>query len=484
MLNITKKYVCVVFVTMTLLMSSVTMAVYYELGFLGGDAVDPTNWTVGNNWYPYGEIPFEADPNDWQNPHDVDVVWIGNNCVIPSGYVAYVRDFALTANYPGNPELYIPAGPQNQDITMTVKSGALIRSDFNFYVSNFGTGSTSDAKAILNIERGATVWVGWMFYTRTAGIGIVNLNGNVIADGAMGVSLDINARTHIDFDWSGKMVLKGDYRPQFSNASSWVQEGLITDRGVAYGQAGWGTTYGFKTVYDGNYTTITSVAYTPDPNAASNPQPADKSDNVYPDQTLSWTAPVFGPSNMSYKLYFGLNPNLNVTPIALTGSLYTPPSLDKGNTYYWRVDIVNASTGTTVKTGFKWEFTVPFTAKPELISPINDANVLATTVNLQWRADSYAVENKVAVRLVGDPNWSETPVVDTSYHPADLLAGSEYEWKIKSIFSDSSVLESSTWTFNTLNPICNEGQRLPGDENADCKVDLADLVIKTSRWLK
>lgn len=475
---------CISVILMLVLFGSAANAIYYELGFIGGDPVDPTNWTVGANWQPYGEIPTEGDPYNWQTPQDVDVAWIGNNCVIPSGYIAYVRDFVLTANYPGNSELLIPPGPQNCDVSLTVKSGALIRSDFNFYVSEFGTGSTSDPKAILNVERGATVWVGWMFYTRTAGIGIVNLNGDLIADGLMGSSIDINARTHIDFQISGKMVLKGDYRSQFSNESSWVQEGLITDRGVKYGQPTWGTANGLSVVYDGNHTTICSVAYTPDPNAASNPIPADKFDNVYPDQVLSWKAPLNGPSNMAYKLYLSTNPILNVTPVRLTGTSYTPPSLVKGNTYYWRVDIINASNEQTVKTGFVWEFTLPMTAIPVLVSPADTANVIANTVQLQWKADEFATENKIAIRPAGDVNWTETTVTETNFHPTGLALAKTYEWKAISTFPDESVLESGIWKFTTLNPICNGGNRLPGDENGDCKVNYIDLAIKVENWLR
>lgn len=464
-----------------LLLGSAASAYYYELAFIGDDSVDPTNWTVGYNWKPYEDIPFEGDPCDWQSPQDCDLVWIGNNCVIPSGYVAYVRDFTLTVNYPGNPDIGTPAGPANQDVSMTIESGGFLRSDFNFYTSYFGP---TDYKTILNIERGAIVIVGWAFSARSSGASEVNLDGYLRAEGKMGTSFDLNAYTHIDFGWSGMMALGGDYTLQFSDASSWVQEGLITDRGVAYGQPGWGTTHGLKVEYKNNSTIITSIAYTPDPNAATNPNPADKYDNVYPDQILSWNAPVIGPANMSYKLYFGMNPDLNVTPVELTSTSYTPPVLLKGNTYYWRVDIVDASTGQTVKTGFKWEFTLPITAKPELLSPASGSDVIQNTLSLQWKTDSYATENTLSLRLASDETWTDTVVTESNYQPTGLEPGEAYEWKVKSVFPDSSVLESDIWTFNTVDPVCNGGQRLIGDENDDCIVNISDLAIKLDNWLR
>ncbi|MHC4189565.1 MAG: fibronectin type III domain-containing protein [Planctomycetota bacterium] len=91
---------------------------------------------------------------------------------------------------------------------------------------------------------------------------------------------------------------------------------------------------------------------------ATQPDPADGATEVVKLVTLSWTP---GITAASHDVYFsddqqavidGTAPVTNVTEAS-----YSPGMLDKGKTYYWRVDAVEAD-GTTKYTGDIWSFTV------------------------------------------------------------------------------------------------------------------------------
>jgi hypothetical protein len=112
---------------------------------------------------------------------------------------------------------------------------------------------------------------------------------------------------------------------------------------------------------------------------ARNPKPANEATDVSRDVTLSW-AP--GPSAQKHDVYFGTN--LNDVNNAEVGSLllvslnqdantYDLGRLDFGQTFFWRVDEVNAPPDSTVTKGNVWSFTVePFTY------PIASENIIAT----------------------------------------------------------------------------------------------------------
>jgi len=92
---------------------------------------------------------------------------------------------------------------------------------------------------------------------------------------------------------------------------------------------------------------------TPNPNIAWGPGPADGATEVVKTTTLSWGP---GATAASHDVYFG-----DSSPPAFignqTGTSYDPGTLEKGKTYYWQIDEVEAD-GTTKHTGAVWSFTV------------------------------------------------------------------------------------------------------------------------------
>ena len=83
------------------------------------------------------------------------------------------------------------------------------------------------------------------------------------------------------------------------------------------------------------------------------PSPADGATEVEKTPTLSWMP---GVTAASHDVYFG-----DSSPPAFIGNQtetsYSPGTLDKGKTYYWRIDAVEAD-GTTKYEGNVWSFAV------------------------------------------------------------------------------------------------------------------------------
>jgi len=91
---------------------------------------------------------------------------------------------------------------------------------------------------------------------------------------------------------------------------------------------------------------------------ATSPDPADGTIEVPKTLTISWTP---GGTAASHDVYFSADQQAVIDGTALisvqTETSYSPAGLEKGITYYWRVDEVEAD-GTTKHTGDVWSFTV------------------------------------------------------------------------------------------------------------------------------
>jgi hypothetical protein len=91
---------------------------------------------------------------------------------------------------------------------------------------------------------------------------------------------------------------------------------------------------------------------------AWSPDPADGATEVSKTVTLSWLA---GSTAASHDVYFGADSAAVSDGTAFIANQadtsYSPAGLEKGVTYYWRVDEVEAD-GTTTHTGAVWSFTV------------------------------------------------------------------------------------------------------------------------------
>jgi hypothetical protein len=105
---------------------------------------------------------------------------------------------------------------------------------------------------------------------------------------------------------------------------------------------------------------------------ARSPDPADGATDVYFKPVLGWTAGKFA---ATHDVYLGtrfddVNNAGRANPLSVlvsqgqTDSTYTPAPLDFGQTYYWRIDEVNAAPDSTIYKGPVWSFTVEPLANP------------------------------------------------------------------------------------------------------------------------
>jgi len=117
-----------------------------------------------------------------------------------------------------------------------------------------------------------------------------------------------------------------------------------------------------------------------DPTLAAAPSPMNEATDVPRDDDLSWTAGAFA---AKHDVYLGtslddVNSASRADPMGLlvsqgqTATTYDPGRLEFGQTYYWRVDEVNAAPSNTIFKGEVWNFTVEPFAYPV-------ANIIATS---------------------------------------------------------------------------------------------------------
>ena len=179
---------------------------------------------------------------------------------------------------------------------------------------------------------------------------------------------------------------------------------------------------------------------------AADPSPADGAVNVPQDVVLSWSP---GPTAAVHDVYFGESfDDINDAPTMNTldklvsndqpGTTYDPEGLlEFGETYYWRIDEVNAPPDSTVFKGDVWSFTVePFAF------PITSVTATASSENT---ADMAAGKTVDGSGLNGDLH---------SVEPTDMwlssVVGEQPTW-IQFEFDQSyNLLEMWVWNSNQL----------------------------------
>ncbi|MGE5294115.1 MAG: carbohydrate binding domain-containing protein [Solirubrobacterales bacterium] len=128
----------------------------------------------------------------------------------------------------------------------------------------------------------------------------------------------------------------------------------------------------FVWVYEGAYTAGINPSSIAGSDKARDPAPADQTTDVPHDVVLSWTP---GKDAQTRNVYLGtdpaevndadtVNPTAALVSEGQTATTYAPADLQYGETYYWRVDEINAAPDSTVRKGDVWRFTVEPYAYP------------------------------------------------------------------------------------------------------------------------
>jgi hypothetical protein len=208
------------------------------------------------------------------------------------------------------------------------------------------------------------------------------------------------------------------------------------------------------TVIAGKY----CVAYLRDPEPlllAHNPKPASGAIDVL-GPTFEWAA---GIAAVSHDIYFGTTPELGEAdfkanwPVAM---YYYMDALVPGQTYYWRVDEIDAVGGKI--TGETWSFTVtPLEAHTP--SPYDGALWRKTNLTVSWTPGQKAVSHKVyggtdeEMVATADPNvlLAVIPVPSIDASPI-LQPATTYYWRVDEVDAAGNVSPGPVWTFTTIDP--------------------------------
>ncbi|MEJ2701220.1 MAG: hypothetical protein P8Z79_02135 [Sedimentisphaerales bacterium] len=191
------------------------------------------------------------------------------------------------------------------------------------------------------------------------------------------------------------------------------------------------------------------------PKTAYNPDPADGTESVGPeDVTLTWT-PGYGAK--LHTVYFG--DDFDTVADAAEGApsgtaMYKPGPLELEKVYYWRVDEFDA---VDTYRGDVWRFSTPgAVGSPQ---PVLNGTDVAMNATLSWTpADSaashqlYFGTDKEAVRAAGSGSPEDKGSIALgveSYDPGLLEADTIYYWRVDEVDSQGNTSKGPIWVFTT-----------------------------------
>jgi hypothetical protein len=177
------------------------------------------------------------------------------------------------------------------------------------------------------------------------------------------------------------------------------------------------------------------------PNLAFSPSPADKATAVLRDAELAWTA---GEAAQTHNVYLGTSlADVNnagpgsdlLVSEGQTATTYTPAALAYGQTYYWRVDEVNAPPSSGVTKGEVWSFTVEPYGFPI-------ANVTATASSFQPGMGPENTVNGSGLDAAGEHSTEASDMW--------LSAGTQPNWIQYEFDRVYKVYELQVWNSNQI----------------------------------
>ena len=212
---------------------------------------------------------------------------------------------------------------------------------------------------------------------------------------------------------------------------------------------------------------------------AQNPDPEDGAKGVS-FLMLKWTA---GEDAVSHAVYLGADPNLTEDDFKAQTDLefyWDMEQIVPGQTYYWRVDEIQADGTTTI--GNVWSFTAAmieaYDPKPrdgaKWVDPNNvvlswEGGINATTHDIYFGTDKTAVETGQSDVFVN------TSVMNT-HTPGPLAKETTYYWRIDEHTTTGTLNKGNTWTFTTSGGP-NDGVKAEYFNNQD--LDGQPTVVRT-----
>jgi len=185
---------------------------------------------------------------------------------------------------------------------------------------------------------------------------------------------------------------------------------------------------------------------------AQNPDPEDGAEGIS-FLMVKWAA---GEDAVTHAVYLGTDPNLTEDDFKTQTDLefyWDTEEIVPGQTYYWRVDEIQADGATTV--GNVWSFTAAMLEAYDP-RPRDGANwVDPNSAVLSWKSgisaathDIYFGTNKTAVEMGQSDVFINTSVTNT-YAPSTLAKETTYYWRIDEHTTTGALNGGNIWTFTT-----------------------------------
>ncbi len=185
---------------------------------------------------------------------------------------------------------------------------------------------------------------------------------------------------------------------------------------------------------------------------STNPDPADGAKLVDNLVILAWSP---GPFAAEFDVYLGTNPEPGTDE--LVGRVSEPThfatDLVEGQTYYWRIDDVEAD-GTTIHTSDVWSFWIPPKGAYQPV-PADGEAVTDIETDLSWTADWNPVMYVVhfgtdADQVTNTPAGFGPPLMETGFDPGPLEPGTTYYWRADVFYG--TWVTGPVWSFTVSAP--------------------------------
>jgi hypothetical protein len=185
---------------------------------------------------------------------------------------------------------------------------------------------------------------------------------------------------------------------------------------------------------------------------SSNPDPADGAKIVDSLAILTWSP---GPFAAEFDVYFGTNPEPGAAELVgrVSEATYIAAGLAEGQTYYWRVDDVEAD-GTTIHTGNVWSLWIPPKGAYNP-NPADGQEVTDTEKDLSWDVDWSPVLSVVHFgtdvdQVTNTPVGFGPPLMEAGFDPGILEPGTTYYWRVDVFYG--TWVTGEVWSFSTPAP--------------------------------
>jgi len=187
--------------------------------------------------------------------------------------------------------------------------------------------------------------------------------------------------------------------------------------------------------------------------SAQAPNPADGAVGVpvgFP--VLTWTP---GVTAVWQDLYFGTDPNpplIVARQKAKQSAYYYGAGFQAGQTYYWKVDEIEAD-GVTIREGAVWSFTVQ-SVKAFQPTPADGATGVLPGLVLTWMSGTDATGEHVyfgsdmAAVAAGDASVDQGDAFDPQFNTGSLRSSTTYYWRVDTV-KGGSMVQGDVWSFTT-----------------------------------